>query len=279
MTAARESAALNIGEVLARLRPEFPDISPSKIRFLEAEGLIEPARSRSGYRQFALADVERLRYILTAQRDEYLPLRVIKERLDALNGTGGPVRQTLAAALGAAVAADEAARQQPGSGPDPGNAEKAGTAGSTAMTRAELLEAAGIDPDRLAELEDYGLIRRSGRHYGADALEVARACAALAKFGVGARNLRGIKAAAERDISLAEQLVGPQLRQRGAGARAAAAQDAWQIAALSLWLHAALVESGLDEAGLAGGVIVPPAAAPAAQQDGVGGGLRSASSR
>ena len=206
-------SSLNIGEVLARLRPEFPDISPSKIRFLEAEGLIEPARSRSGYRQFALADVERLQYILTTQRDEYLPLRVIKERLDALDGVSLPTRQTLPAALGAAVAADEAARlpQSAGTG--------AGNAAGTAMTRAELLEAAGIDPDRLAELEDYGLIRRSGRHYGADALEVARACAALAKFGVGARNLRGIKAAAERDVSLAEQLVAPQLRQRGPGSR------------------------------------------------------------
>jgi DNA-binding transcriptional MerR regulator len=265
--------------VLARLRPEFPDISPSKIRFLEAEGLIEPARSPSGYRQFALAHVERLRYILTAQRDEYLPLRVIKERLDALDGTGGPVRQTLAAALGAAVAADEAARQLPGSASSSASTENAGTAGSVAMTRAELLEAAGIEAERLAELEDYGLIRRSGRHYGADALEVARACAALGKFGVGARNLRGIKAAAERDVSLVEQLVSPQLRQRGAGSRAAAAQDAWQIAALSLWLHATLVESGLDEAGLAGGVIVPPAAAQAPQQDSLGGGLRSASSR
>jgi DNA-binding transcriptional MerR regulator len=273
MTSSREGASLNIGEVLARLRPEFPDISPSKIRFLEAEGLIEPARSRSGYRQFVLADVERLQYILTTQRDEYLPLRVIKERLDALDGDGRRTRQTLAAALGAAVAADEAARR-----PQPGDDTGAGTAG-TAMTRAELLEAAGIDPDSLSELEDYGLIRRSGRHYGPDALEVARACAALAKFGVAARNLRGIKAAAERDISLAEQLVGPQLRQRGAGSRAAAAQDAWQIATLSLWLHAALVESGLDEAGLAGGVIAPPAAAAAPRADGVGGGLRSASSR
>lgn len=265
MTSSRESASLGIGEVLARLRPEFPDISTSKIRFLEAEGLIEPARSRSGYRRFALADVERLRFILTAQRDEYLPLRVIKERLDALDGAGQATRPTLSAALGAAVAADEAARR-----PGPAN---------TAMTRAELLEMAGIDGDSLAELEDYGLIRRSGRHYGPDALEVARACAALAKFGVGARNLRGIKAAAERDISLAEQLVGPQLRQRGAGSRAAAAQDAWQIATLSLWLHAALVESGLEEAGLAGGVIAPPAAAPAPQVGSVGGGLRSASGR
>ena len=263
MTSSREGASLGIGEVLARLRPEFPDVSPSKIRFLEAEGLVEPARSNSGYRRFAPAHVERLRYILTAQRDEYLPLRVIKERLDALDGAAH-TRQTLAGAVGSAVAADEAARK-------PG-------LGSTAMTKADLLEAAGIDAGTLTELEDYGLIRRSGRHYGPDALEVARACAALAKFGVGARNLRGIKAAAERDISLAEQLVGPQLRQRGAGARAAAAQDAWQIAALSLWLQAALVESGLDEAGLAGGVIVPPASATAPRVDDVGGGLRSASS-
>ena len=262
----REGASLGIGEVLARLRPEFPDVSPSKIRFLEAEGLIEPARSSSGYRRFAPAHVERLRYILTAQRDEYLPLRVIKDRLDALDGAGH-TRQTLAGAVGSAVAADEAARKH------------GGTGATTAMTRADLLEAAGIDAGTLTELEDYGLIRRSGRHYGPDALEVARACAALAKFGVRARNLRGIKAAAERDISLAEQLVGPQLRQRGAGARAAAAQDAWQVAALSLWLHAALVESGLDEAGLAGGVIVPPASTPAPRVGDVGGGLRSASSR
>ena len=260
--------SVSIGQVLDELTAEFPDISPSKIRFLESEGLIQPLRSSSGYRRFSAADIKRLRFILTAQRDEYLPLRVIKERLDGLDGDD-QTRQTLAAALGSAVAADEAARP-------PGAAD-------TAMTRAELLEAAGIEADTLTELEDYGLIRRSGRHYGPDALEVARACAALAKFGVGARNLRGIKAAAERDISLAEQLVSPQLRQRGAGARAAAAQDAWQIAALSLWLHAALVESGLGEAGLAGGMIVPPAAAPPVSAppgvDGVGGGLRSASSR
>src|ERR1700750_979256 len=94
MSSTRESGSLGIGEVLARLRPEFPDVSPSKIRFLEAGGLIEPARSNSGYRRFGLADVERLRYILTAQRDEYLPLRVIKERLDALGGTGGAPPQT-----------------------------------------------------------------------------------------------------------------------------------------------------------------------------------------
>ena len=144
------------------------------------------------------------------------------------------------------------------------------------LTRAELLETAGIDGDSLAELEDYGLIRRSGRHYGRDALEVARAAAALARFGVGARHLRGVKASADRDVSLVEQLVSPQLRQRGPGVRAAAARDAWQIATLTLWLHAALVESALDEAGLAGAVAAPPALLPTSAED-AQGGWRSAS--
>ena len=264
MSSSREPASFGIGGVLARLRAEFPDISTSKIRFLEAEGLIEPARARSGYRQFALADVERLRYILTAQRDEYLPLRVIKERLDAIDASAQTsARPTLAASLAGAAAADEASRRG------------AGRHGSP-LTRAELLETAGIDGDSLAELEDYGLIRRSGRHYGRDALEVARAAAALARFGVGARHLRGVKASADRDVSLVEQLVSPQLRQRGPGVRAAAARDAWQIATLTLWLHAALVESALDEAGLAGSVAAPPALLPTSAED-AQGGLRSAS--
>src|SRR5579875_624776 len=124
-----KGASFGIGEVLARLRPDFPDISTSKIRFLEAEGLIEPARARSGYRQFALADVERLRYILTAQRDEHLPLRVIKQRLGALAQAGAGARPTLAAALAGAVAADEATRAtRPG----------AAAGDRAAMTRAEL---------------------------------------------------------------------------------------------------------------------------------------------
>jgi hypothetical protein len=104
---------------------------------------------------------------------------------------------------------------------------------------------------------------------------VARAAAALARFGVGARNLRGVKASADRDVSLVEQLVSPQLRQHGPGVRASAARDAWQIATLTLWLHAALVESALDEAGLAGAVAAPPAVSPAPVES-PGGGLRSA---
>jgi hypothetical protein len=207
-----------IGEVLAQLRPEFADISTSKIRFLEAEGLIEPARTRSGYRRFSAADIERLRYILTMQRDSYLPLRVIRERL----------------------ADGQADNGQP----------PAGRAAAD-MTRRQLLDAAEISEAELTELEDYGLIRRVGRQYGGDALAVARALAALRQYGVQARHLRAVKAAADREANLVEQVVAPQLRQRGPGARDAAARTAWQIADLTLRLHATLVESALAEAGLA----------------------------
>jgi len=212
-----------IGEVLAQLSPEFPDISTSKIRFLEAKGLIEPARSRSGYRRFSAEDIDRLRYILTVQRDSYLPLQVIRERL--ADGAGS------AAGSGGA-----------GGGPARAPAD---------MSRRQLLEAAGIEDEELTELEDYGLIRRVGRQYGTEALAVARAVAALRQYGVQARHLWAIKAAADREANLIEQVVAPQLRQRGPGARDAAAQTAWQIADLTLRLHATLVESALAEAGLA----------------------------
>jgi DNA-binding transcriptional MerR regulator len=218
MSAQETGGQFGIGEVLAQLRPEFPDISPSKIRFLESEGLIEPARSRSGYRRFSAADIERLRYILTMQRDSYLPLRVIKERLAGDGETDGS--------------------QPPGGPPDD-------------LTRRELLDAAEISEAELTELEDYGLIRRVGRQYGSDALAVARALAALRQYGVQARHLRAVKAAADREANLVEQVVAPQLRQRGAGARDAAARTAWQIADLTLRLHATLMESALAEAGLA----------------------------
>jgi DNA-binding transcriptional MerR regulator len=206
-----------ISEVLAQLRPEFPDISGSKIRFLEAEGLIEPERTRSGYRKFGTADIQRLRQILTLQRDAYLPLRVIRERL---------------------------ARDEPDSA-----TPTAKTAGS--LTRHQLLAEAGISDAELTELEDYGLVRGQGRHYQHDALAVARAVAALRQYGVQARHLRAVKAAVEREVTLVEQIVAPQLRQRGPGARDVANRTGWQIADLTLRLHATLMESALAEAGLA----------------------------
>jgi DNA-binding transcriptional MerR regulator len=223
MSAQPARAYLGIGEVLARLRGEFPDVSMSKIRFLESEGLIEPARSPSGYRRFDEADVERLRYILTAQRDQYLPLRVIKERLLPPAESGA------------------------GRGP---------------LSRRELLAEAGIDDEQLAELESFGLVQRFGRGYSRDALGVASAVAALGGYGVEARHLRAVRAAAEREISFIEQVVAPTLRQRNPQARQQAGRTAREIAALTLRLHRSFIEAALAEAGLAGDGLPEPAAGP-----------------
>jgi DNA-binding transcriptional MerR regulator len=208
MSAEPARAYFGIGEVLAQLRAEFPDVSVSKIRFLETEGLIQPARSPSGYRKFGPADVERLRYILTAQRDRYLPLRVIRDQLD----TDRP-------------------------------------AGPAALTRRDLLEATGLDEARLAELEDFGLVRRNGRHYGPDALAATQAIVALGRYGVQARHLRVLRASAERETALIEQVVAPILRQRTPGARDRAGQTAREIAAITMQLHAALIQAALADAG------------------------------
>jgi DNA-binding transcriptional MerR regulator len=231
MSAQPARAYLGIGEVLALLQGEFPDISVSKIRFLESEGLIEPARSPSNYRRFDASDIDRLRFILTAQRDEYLPLRVIKERLLPPSG---------AAAAG-------------GSAPGPG-AKDAGPLG-----RREFLAAAGIDDDQLAELENYGLVRRTGRAYGPEALQVASAAAVLGRYGVEARHLRTVRAAVEREISFIEQVVAPTLRQRNPEARQQAGRTAREIAALTMRLHGALIEAALAEAGFRGNGLARPA--------------------
>jgi len=260
MNAQPARSHLGIGEVLARLRPEFPDITISKIRFLESAGLIEPARSPSRYRQFDAADVERLRYILTAQRDQYLPLRVIKEHL-------------------ARAGQPDAGRA---GGGDSGGGQPA-RRGSVLLSRRELLEATGIEEDQLAELETYGLVRRTGRQYGKDALEVAGTVAVLAGYGVQARHLRGVRAAAERETSLIEQVIAPTLRQRNPAAREHACRTARDIAALSLRLHGALVENALAEAGLPApqrpwpdarradpaAAAAPPGAAPGGRPDGL----------
>lgn len=227
-----------IGQVLEELRGEFPDVSPSKIRFLEAEGLIEPARSRSGYRRFTVTDVERLRFILTAQRDEYLPLRVIKARLDAR---------------------DSKELAEP-----------------PVFTRSELLEESGCPEQTLAELEDYGLVRRS-RQYGADTLAVVRTALALAEFGVQPRHLRAVKAAVERETSLVEQVTAPLARQRGG--REPALRTATRVATLIESLHGTLTSAALADAGL----VAPDSLVQASPAEGTGTyseqGLRSASGR
>ncbi|WP_344863390.1 MerR family transcriptional regulator [Planomonospora alba] len=210
---------MSIGEVLALLQGEFPDVSISKIRFLEGEGLIEPERSPSGYRRFTYADVERLRYILSEQRDRYLPLRVIKDRLDAADREERPVARPRAL---------------------PSEAQQ-----EVRLSREELLAAAEIDEETLAELEDYGLVAAVARHYDADALAVARSVGALAAFGLRARHLRAVRAAAEREAGLVEQAVAPLLRRRAPGAIDRADEAAREISGRLLELHAALLRSGV----------------------------------
>jgi len=232
-------AFMSIGEVLGQLRPDFADVTISKIRFLEDEGLVKPERTASGYRKFSREDVGRLRYVLTAQRDQYLPLRVIKEHLDAIDrgleppaqGGGGPkVPRALVAAEGL-----------------PGPESFRPEASEMRLSRAELLDAAGLLPDQLEQLEQYGLLGRrpGGMHYDGDALVVAKTVAEMGRFGIEARHLRPFKAAADREIGLIEQVVSPLVRQRGTEARARAEEVVRELAALSVKLHSTLVRQGL----------------------------------
>jgi DNA-binding transcriptional MerR regulator len=230
-------AYLSIGEVLTRLRTEFTDITISKIRFLESEGLIEPQRTPSGYRKFTTNDLERLRFVLLAQRDQYLPLKVIKENLDAMDrgltpakAVGGVATPRLAAADGV-LTADQFASDN-----------------DLRLTRAEMLSASNLTDEQLTEIESYGLVAIRGRHYDSDGLAVAKAVAEISAFGIGARHLRAFKTAADREIGLVEQVTTPLLRQKGSESKARAEEVERELASLSIRLHASLVRSGLHRA-------------------------------
>jgi len=233
------SAYLSIGEVLAKLRPEFSDVTISKIRFLESEGLIEPQRTPSGYRKFTSADIQRLRYILSAQRDQYLPLKVIREHLEAMDrGLEPPVGPGASPRVPVAVV-------HGGGYPDSDDFARDGA--DLRLSKDELLATADIDSDLLQALESYGLIRarRNGGHYDSDAVVVAQAAGELAAYGIEPRHLRAFKSAAEREAGLIEQVVTPLLRGRGADAKGRAEETTRALAALSVRLHAALVKAQL----------------------------------
>jgi DNA-binding transcriptional MerR regulator len=229
---------MSIGEVLAVLRADFPDVTISKIRYLESEGLVDPARTPSGYRKFSHADVERLRYVLTRQRDSYYPLKRIREELDAID-------------RGMTLDDDEAKPLPPRIvlADDGYPAPETFTQESRPMrlSRVELLEASGIDEALLEQIERYGLIQRrpSQTWYDGTALVVARTVGELAAFGLEPRHLRAFKTAADREVGLVEQIVAPLTRQHDAAAEARADDTARQLAALSLRLHTMLVKSGL----------------------------------
>src|ERR1700722_4649227 len=174
----------SIGEVLTQLRPEFTDITISKIRFLESEGLVMPERTASGYRKFAPADIARLRYVLKQQRDNYLPLRVIKDQLDAIDrglvpsGAGGLPQSPHLVATDSAPSAENF---RP-------------VAASLRLSRDELLNATGLRDEQLGELEQFGLIvARTGGYYDDDALAVGKVVSEMARFGLEGRHLRAFR--------------------------------------------------------------------------------------
>jgi DNA-binding transcriptional MerR regulator len=222
---------LTIGEVLAVLRDDFPDVTISKIRYLESEDLVHPQRTPSGYRKFSRADVSRLRYVLAAQRDQYLPLKVIKEHLEALD-RGEPLPG----------AAGGAGSVPPPSTVDPDAAEV------PPLTPDQFARAAGLEPDQLADCVQFGLLATDadGRHPAAD-LPVARAAAGLARHGIEPRHLRVYRTGVEREAGLVEQLVAPVLRARSEEARTRATEKLRELAGLSAQLHTALLEARLRE--------------------------------
>jgi DNA-binding transcriptional MerR regulator len=230
-------AYLSIGEVLSRLRTEFSDITISKIRFLEAEGLIEPQRTPSGYRKFTTTDLDRLRFVLIAQRDQYLPLKVIKENLDALDRGLSPAKSVGGVASPRLATNDGVL-----------TSDQFASDNDLRLTRTELLAASNLTNEQLTEIESYGLISIRGRHYDSDGLSVAKAVAEISAFGIGARHLRAFKTAADREIGLVEQITTPLLRQKGSESKARAEEVERELASLSIRLHASLVRAGLHRA-------------------------------
>ncbi len=223
----------SIGQVLKILAEEFDDISISKIRFLESEGLITPERAPSGYRRYSEADIERLRYILDVQKNHYLPLKVIRENLEQM----------------------EAGREPPAPLPprpveavsNPGAAhQRAGRPAKNQLhiSRHELLRLSGLTETELNELERHSLVvpRRGTVFYGRDALTVAVVARKLAPYGMDARHLRAVKQSAEREAALIDQAVAPH-RRRGRSSR----QAAPEVMTLVLHAHAALLRSSLTQ--------------------------------
>jgi DNA-binding transcriptional MerR regulator len=219
----RRERLLRIGEVVRRLRDEFPDISISKIRYLEDEGLLTPRRTAGGYRLFSQDDLDRLETILRLQRDEFLPLRVIREELDA------PGQK-------------ERKRRHAG---------RPSLQGEAMISLQELCSRSGIPPDLAKELEDYGLLSSTGtgegKQYPETDADVAAACGQLARYGIAPRHLRTFRTAADREAALLEQIVAPALRARNAERRAAGLRDLQSLAELAQELSGLLFGRDLRE--------------------------------
>jgi DNA-binding transcriptional MerR regulator len=236
-----ERPFLSIGEVLDYLKDDFPDITISKIRFLESQGLIDPERTPSGYRKFYETDVARLRWILEQQREHFLPLKVIKERIAAIGVEPDPAP---------APEPTTASRRTRSPAPAAATAALAGMTG-VSMTISELSSACGLEVAEVQQLERFGLLSGEAvagqTYYDEDALIVANMAAAMIGHGVEPRHLRMYKTAADREASTYEQLVLPLLKQRNPAARQQAADVLADLAQLGEGLRAALVRSALRQ--------------------------------
>jgi len=216
---------------MAILHTEFPEISISKIRFLEAEGLITPQRAPSGYRRYTESDVERLRYVLSVQREHYLPLKVIREHLEQIDRGQTQLGLTQGAGLGAGSA----------SGAQSQNSVTAKQ--PIRLTRQELLDASGLTEAALSELERTQILhtRRGTAHYGRDALTLAIAARRLAEYGIDGRHLRAFKLSADREVGLVEQAIAPYVRRSGSNRDVPG-----DVTQLVISFHAALVRTAME---------------------------------
>ena len=254
---------LSIGEVLSLLKEEFPDVTISKIRFLESQGLLDPERTPSGYRKFYDPDVERLRWILRQQKENFLPLKVIRGRLgvDEMN-------EEAAAQVAPAEPPKEAPAEVQPEQRRTRSSAKATTRdtpavslvppprgdGEESMTLDELCEFTGLAPERLRELERFGLLAgkpvAGAQYYDGDAIAMARIAAAFEAHGVEPRHLKMYKNTAEREVALFEQVVTPLLKQRNPRSRKQASDTLNELVNLAQELRGLLVRQAVDERGL-----------------------------
>jgi len=227
---------MSIGAVLDLLRPDFPDVTISKIRFLEAEGLVTPERSPSGYRRFTAYDCARLQFILTAQRDQYLPLKVIKAQLDAQPDGELPERRS-------PYPVPKLVTVDPHPGPD-----HIPPAQQVRLSREDLLARSGVGEDLIAALCRAGIITTGpGGLFDEHSVVIAQCAAALGEYGVEPRHLRAFRSAADRQSDLVAQIAGPVGKAGRTGARDRADDLAREVAALAITLHTSLIKSAVRD--------------------------------
>jgi DNA-binding transcriptional MerR regulator len=228
----------SIGEVLVNVKTEFPDITISKIRFLESEGLITPERTPSGYRKFYPDDVERLKSILRLQRDEYLPLKVIKERLLKADSGDDDDQPTLEQATS-------------GMDTDGGGEDLAEAPTGLQMSLEEMAAATGVDRERIKELEQFGIVcthgPEGGRYYDGDDYVTLSIVKDFLRFGIEPRHLTMYKHFADRESAFFEALVAPTLRQKNPDARRAATQTLGELTTTSRKFKQALLRNALRD--------------------------------